>query len=54
MMKQYKFFYAKNLNWQSDFIVSNPRIFKDEAIQVLYGKKFESPKRLNRFKPQNF
>ncbi len=31
----------KNLNRQSD---SNPRIFKDEAIQVLLLKKFESTK----------
>jgi hypothetical protein len=34
MMKRYKYFNAKNLNRQSDFIVLNPRIFKDEAIQV--------------------
>jgi hypothetical protein len=26
---------AKNLNRQGDCIVSNPRIFKDEKIQVL-------------------
>jgi hypothetical protein len=29
----------KNLNRQSDCIVSNPRIFKGEAIQVLLCKK---------------
>jgi hypothetical protein len=39
MMKRYKYFNAKNLNRQSDCIVSNPRIFKDEAIQVLLLKK---------------
>jgi hypothetical protein len=39
MMKRYKYFYAKNLNGQSDCIVSNPKIFKDEAIQVLLLKK---------------
>jgi hypothetical protein len=38
-MKLYKYFYAKNLNQQSDCIVSNPRIFKDEAIQVLLHTK---------------
>ena len=81
-MKRYKYFFAKNLNRQSDCIVSNPGIFKDEAIQVLlcqkfwifkvivsfqtpefstvkrykyfYSKKFESAKRLHRFKQQNF
>ncbi len=80
-MKRYKYFYAKNVNRQSDCIISNPRIFKGEAIQVLlrqkiwivkvtvsfqtpeflkikrynyfYAKKFESTKRLYRFKPQN-
>ncbi len=73
--------YAKNLNRQSDCIVSNSWIFKGKAIQVLlrqkiwavkaivsfqtpeflnikrykyfYAKKFESTKRLYRFKPQN-
>ncbi len=39
MMKRYKYFDAKNLNRQSDCIVLNPRIFKDEAIQVLLLKK---------------
>jgi hypothetical protein len=29
-------------------------VFNDEAIQVLLCKKFESAKRLYRFKPQNF
>jgi hypothetical protein len=81
-MKRYKYFYAKNLNQQSDCIVSNPLIFKGEAIQVIlrqkfwigkaivsfqtpeflkvkqykyfYAKKFESAKRMFRFKPQNF
>jgi hypothetical protein len=38
-MKRYKYFYAKNLNRQSDCIISNPRIFKGEAIQVLLRKK---------------
>jgi hypothetical protein len=41
MMKRYKYFNAKNLNRQSDCIVSNPRIFKDEAIQVLLLKKIQ-------------
>jgi hypothetical protein len=41
------------LNRQSDCIVSNPRIFEDEAIQVLLRKKkFESTKQKHRFKPQ--
>ncbi len=39
MMKWYKYFCAKNLNQQSDCIVSNPRIFKDKAIQVLLRQK---------------
>jgi hypothetical protein len=39
MMKRYKYFNAKNLNRQSNCIVSNPRIFKDEVIQVLLLKK---------------
>jgi hypothetical protein len=40
------------LSRRSDCIVSNPRIFKDEAIQVLLRKKkFESTKRLYLFKP---
>jgi hypothetical protein len=29
----------KNLNRQRDCIVSNPRIFKDEAIQLIIRKK---------------
>jgi hypothetical protein len=29
----------KNLNRQSECFVSNPRIFKGEAIEVLLGKK---------------
>jgi hypothetical protein len=45
MMKQYKYFYAKNLNRQSDCIISNPRIFKDKAMQVLF---FLRKKNLNR------
>jgi hypothetical protein len=32
MMKRYMYFYEKNLNRQSDCIVSNPRIFKGEAL----------------------
>ncbi len=43
----------KNLNRQNDCIVSNPRIFKDKAIQVLLLKKYESTKRLYRFNTQN-
>jgi hypothetical protein len=39
MMKQYKYFYAKKLNRQSECIVSNPRIFKGEAVQVLLWQK---------------
>ncbi len=31
-----------------------PEVLNDEAIQVLLCKKFESAKRLYRFKPQNF
>ncbi len=31
-----------------------PEVLNDEAIQVLLRKKFESAKRLHRFKPQNF
>jgi hypothetical protein len=30
---------CKILNRQSDCVVSNPRIFKDEAIQVLLRQK---------------
>jgi hypothetical protein len=32
-------FTPKNLNWQSDCIVSNPRIIKDKAVQVLLRQK---------------
>ncbi len=53
MMKRYKYFNAKTLNRQSDCIVSNPRIFKDERYKYFYSKKFESTKRLYRFKTQN-
>ncbi len=60
-MKRYKYFYAKNLNRQCDCIVSNPGIFKGEAIQVFLRQKFwigktivSFQKRLYRFKPQNF
>jgi hypothetical protein len=44
------------LKLQSNCILSNPRIFKDKAIQerLLYTEKFESMKRLNLFKPQRF
>ncbi len=38
-MKQYKYFYVNYLNRQSDCIVSKPRIFKGEAIQVLLRQK---------------
>jgi hypothetical protein len=38
-VKRYRYFYAKNLNRQSDCIVSNPRIFKDETIQILLRQK---------------
>ncbi len=31
-----------------------PEVLNDEAIQVLLCTKFESAKRLYRFKPQNF
>ncbi len=31
-----------------------PEVLNDEAIQVLFCKKFESAKRLYHFKPQNF
>jgi hypothetical protein len=38
-MKRYKCFYVKkNLNRQNNCIVSNPKIFKGEAIQVLLRK----------------
>ncbi len=47
-------FYAKNLNWESNCIVSNPRIFNGEAIQVLLQKQFETAKQLYCFKPQIF
>ncbi len=30
---------SKNLDQQSDCIISNPRILKDEAIQVLFRNK---------------
>jgi hypothetical protein len=30
----------KNLSWQSDCIVANPRIYTGEAIQVLLRKIF--------------
>ncbi len=52
-MKRYKYFYAKNLNRQTECIVSNSRIFKGEAIQVLLRQKNEWSKRLCCFKPQN-
>ncbi len=39
-MKRYKYFYAINLNRQSDSIISTPRILKGEAIQVLLCQKF--------------
>jgi hypothetical protein len=32
-------FYAKNLNRQNDCIISNSKIFKGEAIQVLLRQK---------------
>jgi hypothetical protein len=38
-MKRYKYFYAKNLNQQSDCIISNSGIFQGEVIQVFLGKK---------------
>jgi hypothetical protein len=33
------YFYEQNLNRQSNFIVSNPQIFKGEALQVLLYQK---------------
>ncbi len=44
----------KNLNWQSDCIVSIPRILKMKRYRYFFAKKFESAKQLYRFKPQNF
>ncbi len=38
-LKRYRYFYAKKLNRQSDCIISNPRIFKGETIQVLLHQK---------------
>ncbi len=42
-MKRWKYFYAKNLSWQSDCIISNPRIFIVEVLQVFF-----TPNNLNR------
>ncbi len=38
-MKRYKCFNVKKINWQSDCIISNPRIFQDEAIQSTFKQK---------------
>ncbi len=38
-MKQYRCFYAQNLNWKNDCIVLNPRIFKGEAIKSTFRQK---------------
>jgi hypothetical protein len=54
MMKRYKYLYAKNLNRQSDCIVSNPRIFKDEAIEVLLRKKIWIVKAIVSFQTPEF
>ncbi len=45
---------CKKLYQHSNCIVSNPRIFHDDAIQGLYAKNFDSTKKLNRFKPYTF
>ncbi len=54
MMKRYKYFYAKNLNRQSICIVSNPRIFKGEAIQVLLRQKIWIVKAIVSFQTPEF
>ncbi len=53
-MTQYKYFYAKNLNRQSDCIISNPRIFKDKAMQVLLRKKIWIVKAIVSFQTPEF
>ncbi len=53
-MKRYKYFYAKNLNRQSDCIVSNPKIFKGEAIQVLLHQKIWIRKAIVSFQTPEF
>ncbi len=44
-------FYLKSVSIVS---LQIPEVLSDEAIQVLFCKKFESAKRMYRFKPQNF
>ncbi len=54
MMKRYEYFNAKNLNRQSDCNVSNPGIFKDEAIQVLLRQKIWIVKAIVLFQTPEF
>ncbi len=52
--KRYKYFYAKNFNRQSDCIVSDPGIFKGEAIQVLLRQEFWISKAILSFQTPDF